>query len=153
MFCIMSQRESNKEESTKEKFTIKMETVDTGTATRGKQEMQLLIGADCLFPIRTNSAATWRTSESHCRLRSAFWGPLVGKQKAAWLQMSLPRWWKHPCVESFHTVINWWKKLWLKIRINQLSGQKCSLSVTQELDNSVGPAVCVTQGCWWMAWS
>ena len=67
----MSQKESNKEESTKENFTIKMEMVDTGS-TRGKQEMYLLIGAGCLFPISTNFAATWRTIESHCYLRSAF---------------------------------------------------------------------------------
>ena len=60
MFCVTSQRESNKEESTKENFTVKMETVDPGTATGGKGEMQRLTGAGCLFPTRTDSAATWR---------------------------------------------------------------------------------------------
>lgn len=43
MFCVMSQKEPNKEESIKENFTIKMEMVDTGASTRGKQEMYLLL--------------------------------------------------------------------------------------------------------------
>lgn len=154
MFCVMSQKEPNKEESIKENFTIKMEMVDTGASTRGKQEMYLLLWGDCLFPIRTDSAATWRTTESQCHLRSAFWVVPTWQTKSVLVyRCHFQGDGRHPCVASFHTVINWWKKLWLKIRINQLSGQKCNLSVTKELDNNVGPTVCVAHGCWWMAWS
>lgn len=137
MFCVMSQKESNKEESTKENFTIKMEMVDTGASIRGKQEMYLLIWAGCLFPISTNFAATWRTTESHCHLRSAFWVVPSWQTKSFLVyrcHFQGDGW--HPCVASFHTVINWRKKLWLKIRINRLNGQKCNLSVTKELDTT-----------------